>query len=103
MWHLAPAGTTSTMVDPRPMTRPAATITGSMNAEWGGRPVRANGPKDRDPEVLRVTIDEAATLQGYPANFRFSGLRTKRFLQCGNAVPPPVARAVLEHLWKEAA
>lgn len=54
-------------------------------------------------EVLRATIDEAATLQGYPEGFGFEGLRTKQFLQVGNAVPPPVAHAVLEHLWEEGA
>jgi DNA (cytosine-5)-methyltransferase 1 len=36
----------------------------------------------------------AATIQGFPADWRFMGRRTHAYRQVGNAFPPPVARAV---------
>lgn len=64
--HLAASGTSCQVVDPRPVTAPAPTITGSGTAEWGTRPTRAAGPGDRDPEGVRVAVEEAAALQSYP-------------------------------------
>jgi DNA (cytosine-5)-methyltransferase 1 len=45
---------------------------------------------------LRVTEDEAAALQSYPQGFTWCGTRGKRFLQIGNAVPPGLAEAILK-------
>jgi DNA (cytosine-5)-methyltransferase 1 len=42
-----------------------------------------------------VSIDEAATLQGFPADHPWQGTKGQQFLQVGNAVPPPLAQAVL--------
>jgi DNA (cytosine-5)-methyltransferase 1 len=41
-----------------------------------------------------ITPREAARLQGFPDEFRFTGTRSEVALQIGNAVPPPLAKAV---------
>ena len=43
----------------------------------------------------RVTVAEAAVLQGFPADFPFQGSKTSQFRQVGNAVNPAVAEVVL--------
>ncbi|NKZ84456.1 DNA cytosine methyltransferase [Rhodococcus hoagii] len=92
---LAPAGTSSTMVDPRPLDYPAPTITGKGTAEFGVRTTRAPGPKSRDPQGKRVSIAEAAVLQSFPPDYPFQGNKTAQYRQVGDAVPPLLAAAVL--------
>lgn len=92
---MAPAGTSSTAVDPRPVEHPAATITGAGNAEWGMRLKRADGPSDRDPNGIRLIPAEAGILQTFPADYPWQGNQGKQFLQAGNAVPPGLAEHAL--------
>lgn len=46
--------------------------------------------------LRRLTVSEAAALQTFPADYRFSGRQNKRYRQVGNAVPCELARAVAE-------
>ncbi len=42
----------------------------------------------------RLTVEMAAVIQGFPADWEFVGGKTARYRQIGNAFPPPVAEAV---------
>lgn len=54
-------------------------------------PPGADAPADYLP---RLTLPMAAAVQGFPADWKFSGRKTAGYRQIGNAFPPPVARAV---------
>jgi DNA (cytosine-5)-methyltransferase 1 len=58
---------------------------------------------DRNKELYRrFSPKEAAAIQSFPSNFRFSGSDSKAYRQIGNAVPPVlmwhIARTLLEFL-----
>lgn len=81
--------------------RPATTIPASdVVAGPGnfGSWVKGGVSRQDRPGATKVTIDEAAALQSYPADFQFAGTKTKQFLQVGNAVPPLMAAAILATL-----
>ncbi|WP_371851560.1 DNA cytosine methyltransferase [Rhodococcus koreensis] len=44
--------------------------------------------------MVRLTVDQAALLQGFPTSWHFAGRKTARYRQVANAVPPPLARAL---------
>ncbi len=54
-----------------------------------------HGPKNRGP---RLTVAQAAVLQGFPSTWKFSGGKTARYRQVGNAFPPAVAEAVASQI-----
>jgi DNA (cytosine-5)-methyltransferase 1 len=62
----------------------------------GGRPFAA-----APPFLRRLTVEECATIQTFPATYRFAGRPSSRFCQIGNAVPPSLARYVAEKLLRE--
>jgi DNA (cytosine-5)-methyltransferase 1 len=49
-------------------------------------------------ENRALTVREAARLQGFSDEFRFSGSIAQQYKCVGNAVPPPMARAIAESL-----
>lgn len=59
----------------------------------GGKPYGAN---DVAASLRRLTVDEAARLQGFPWDYRFCGPQSKVFSQIGNAVPCKLAQVVGE-------
>lgn len=47
-------------------------------------------------ETIRLTIAELATLQGFPADWKWTGTKTAQARQVGNAVPPIMAQVLAE-------
>ena len=49
---------------------------------------------DEDQERRRLTPEECAALQDFPADWPFQGPQTSKYRQVGNAVPPSLAEAI---------
>ena len=77
-----------------PLEEPSKTLCGSGNQV---------GPRvfDHEPEkpvrVRSLTLEETLVLQGFPSDYDLSSANTQksRWTMVGNAVPPPVAEAVI--------
>jgi DNA (cytosine-5)-methyltransferase 1 len=68
-------------------------------AEWLKLGVNGKRLADAPPhpgfaETPSLTLEMAAAIQGFPANWRFAGRKTHAYRQVGNAFPPPVAKAI---------
>ena len=86
-------GNKTPIVDTRLLRDPAA-------EDWlGAVHARAARGEDVGEETVpsfmrRITVSEAAALQGFPPDFEFCGSRCERYRQIGNSVPPPFAEAI---------
>jgi len=74
--------------------RPATTVGSTARIAKPGHRDRAHGER-QFADSVRIEAWEAAVLQGFPPDYPWQGTKTKVFEQIGNAVPPPLARAVL--------
>jgi DNA (cytosine-5)-methyltransferase 1 len=57
--------------------------------------------QDRDLFAVagpKLTVTQAAIIQGFPESWKFTGKKTAAYRQVGNAFPPPVAQAVGEQI-----
>jgi DNA (cytosine-5)-methyltransferase 1 len=87
-----------------PWRRPATTIMGDSRVSppgYRGRPEDyANGgrPDGQMVGAIKLAEPQSARLQGFPPAFPWQGTKGERFMQIGNAVPPPLARAILEEV-----
>ena len=68
---------------------------------WAALGVNAHSIAEEPPDedfvgMPRLTVTMAASIQGFPPSWRFSGRKTAAYRQVGNAFPPPVARAIGE-------
>lgn len=76
--------------------RPSTTVVGTFKPEVIAAPgYRTTVSRQNQPDSVRVTVHEAGVLQSFPADYPWQGAKGKQFLQCGNAIPPLLAEAVL--------
>ncbi len=77
--------------------RPATTVQGrDVLGGPGHRDMGPDGPHFQDsPNAVRITVEEAAVLQSFPADYPFQGPKTARFRQVGDACPPRMMAHVL--------
>ena len=72
--------------------RPATSVTTDPRIfQPGGH----HQPGQQSQNAIRVTEQEAAVLQCFPADYPWQGSRSSRFQQIGNAICPPLALAIL--------
>lgn len=65
----------------------------SPTVAYGNREVHIHPDGGR-----RLSVYEAMLLQGFPSRYRLSGHLSDQITQVSNAVPPPLARALAEHI-----
>jgi DNA (cytosine-5)-methyltransferase 1 len=80
------------------LDRPATTVVGTFGADTISPPGYrgpGDGPRQSQPGAIKITVEDAATLQSFPADWPWQGPKTAKFLQVGNAIPPVLAAAIL--------
>ncbi|HXV04461.1 MAG TPA: DNA cytosine methyltransferase [Solirubrobacterales bacterium] len=76
--------------------RPATAVLGDPRILGPGHWPRNGAPAAQvRRRPVRVTVEQAAVLQGFRHDYPWQGSRTERFRQVGNAVCPPLGRLVL--------
>ena len=77
------------------LDRPATTVCADSRIAPPGHRDRAGGERQFAAGTVRLTIKQALILQGFPADYPVQGNKTDAFTQVGNAVPPPLAAAIV--------
>lgn len=79
--------------------RPATTVVGSFCPDVIAAPgYRMKTSRQNAAGSVRVSIEEAGVLQSFPADYPWSGSKSKRSEQVGNAIPPVLAMHILAAL-----
>ena len=82
----------------RGIDEPAGTIycsrpgTGTL---FFGERINAVDWQSEGGESVRVSVREAGVLQGFPPGYPWQGTKSAQYRQVGDAVPPPLAAAIL--------
>lgn len=79
-------------------SRPAPTDRRGGTATGGPEPFANRKMRDQIGSGVRITLEEALILQGFPPDYPVQGVKSRKFLQVGNAIPPPLALAILTQL-----
>jgi DNA (cytosine-5)-methyltransferase 1 len=83
------------MYFPEKMNRPSRTITATkIGYSREAIIIKSEYKRKGDGEFRTLTIREAASLMGFPINFQFLGSEGIKWKLVGNAVCPPVSRAL---------
>lgn len=77
------------------VTRPATTVQADPRVGRPGHKDRSGGEAQFAEGSVRITIEEAATLQGFATPYPWQGTRSAQYQQVGNAVCPPVSAAIV--------
>jgi DNA (cytosine-5)-methyltransferase 1 len=84
----------------RPIDRPAPTVDGKALTAWAVHPPGCRA-EALVTNAYRPTVDDLAVLQGFPRGYPWRGTRMEQARQLGDAVPPPLATAILNAVRKD--
>lgn len=106
-WRVSyPRGAGRAASEPELLDEPSAVVTtteekgtrasAASNFDFHGGPDRASDTAFLATGLRRLSVEECAALQGFPADWPFAAARTKtdQYRAVGNALPPAVAEAV---------
>ena len=84
-----------------PLDRPSPVIAGRGQVSMPGENANRfnNATKSRN-DGIRVTVQEAAVLQSFPADYPWQGSKTQQYQQIGDAVPPLLAYHIVKEITK---
>lgn len=83
--------------------RPSVTIVGSFRPEVLAGPgyrKPGDGPRQKAPGSVLITLKQASRLQSFREDYPWQGSVAKKWEQVGNAVPPLVAKAIIQEILK---